>query len=59
MQRVLHLTAHAIESKYLSLPGGEGEGLLGEYFSNQNLEGKPAFTRTDKKIDFNWESEFP
>ncbi|MGA2622854.1 MAG: glycoside hydrolase family 3 C-terminal domain-containing protein [Bacteroidota bacterium] len=29
-------------------------GLKGEYFSNMNLEGKPAFTRTDEKIDFNW-----
>jgi beta-glucosidase len=48
-----------IESKYLSLPGGDGEGLLGEYFSNQNLEGKPAFTRNDNKIDFNWSSVSP
>lgn len=49
----------SIESKYLSLPGGEGEGLLGEYFNNQNLEGNSAFTRTDKKIDFNWGADSP
>jgi beta-glucosidase len=48
-----------IESKYLSLPGGDGEGLKGEYFSNQNLNGSPAFTRTDKKVDFSWESQSP
>ena len=48
-----------IESKYFVLPAGTGEGLLGEYFSNQNLEGQPAFTRNDAKIDFNWDSEPP
>jgi beta-glucosidase len=48
-----------IGSKYLSLPGGEGEGLYAEYFDNQSLEGKPAFTRTDKTVDFNWNSEGP
>lgn len=29
-------------------------GLKGDYFSNMSLEGKPAFSRMDEKIDFNW-----
>ncbi|MDR3627456.1 MAG: glycoside hydrolase family 3 C-terminal domain-containing protein, partial [Ignavibacteriaceae bacterium] len=48
-----------IESKYLSLPDGSGAGLLGEYFSNINLEGSPVFTRVDSVIDFNWETVSP
>lgn len=34
-------------------------GVTGEYFANAKLEGKPAFTRTDKNIDFYWESGSP
>lgn len=29
-------------------------GLKGEYFNNQDLEGQPALTRTDRHIDFKW-----
>jgi beta-glucosidase len=29
-------------------------GLKGEYFNNQELEGKPALVRTDRHIDFKW-----
>lgn len=29
-------------------------GLLGEYFSNQELRGTPALTRVDKSADFDW-----
>ncbi|MBI4232649.1 glycoside hydrolase family 3 C-terminal domain-containing protein [Candidatus Peregrinibacteria bacterium] len=29
-------------------------GLKGEYFNNTDLSGEPAFTRTDRFIDFNW-----
>ena len=38
----------------LSLPDGSGPGLNGEYFANRNLEGPPAFVRTDSKIQFDW-----
>ena len=44
----------AIDSSLLLLPDGKTPGLKGEYFSNQNLKGNPAFTRIDKKVDFNW-----
>ncbi|HLP16959.1 MAG TPA: glycoside hydrolase family 3 C-terminal domain-containing protein [Bacteroidota bacterium] len=30
------------------------KGLRGEYFSNRDLKGTPAFTRIDKNIDFAW-----
>ncbi|MFZ0969718.1 MAG: glycoside hydrolase family 3 C-terminal domain-containing protein [Candidatus Acidiferrales bacterium] len=33
--------------------GGES-GLIGDYFDNQDLEGPPALTRTDRLVDFDW-----
>lgn len=30
------------------------QGLLGEYFDNQELKGKPIFSRVDKQVDFAW-----
>ncbi len=33
--------------------GGE-DGLKAEYFNNLNLEGPPALTRTDRRINFHW-----
>ena len=56
---ILGFNGIAVDSKYFLLPSGNGEGLLGEYFSNQNLEGQPAFTRNDDKIDFDWGSKSP
>jgi beta-glucosidase len=29
-------------------------GLHGEYFSNRDLQGAPAFTRIDRSVDFSW-----
>ncbi len=55
----LGFNGKAVESKYFLLPSGDGEGLQGEYFNNQNLEGRPAFTRNDEKIDFDWGSKSP
>jgi alpha-glucosidase (family GH31 glycosyl hydrolase) len=34
-------------------------GLQGEYFSNDSLNGTPAFTRTDADINFNWDQKSP
>lgn len=56
---ILGFNGIAVEAKYFLLPSGNGEGLLGEYFSSQNLEGRPAFTRNDDKIDFDWGSKSP
>jgi len=33
---------------------GKQVGLQGEYFSNTNLDGTPALTRIDERIDFDW-----
>ncbi|MCX7599024.1 MAG: glycoside hydrolase family 3 C-terminal domain-containing protein [Armatimonadetes bacterium] len=36
-------------------PGVEGaEGLLGQYFDNQELRGEPALSRRDAQVDFDW-----
>jgi len=48
-----------VDSKYLFAPDGKSHGLLGEYFTNQDLKGSSAFTRTDKQIDFTWGSSSP
>lgn len=50
----------AINGTYLQPPKGGGVGLLGEYFDNPGLKGKPVFTRNDSAVDFYWdESQSP
>ncbi|MBN1985326.1 MAG: glycoside hydrolase family 3 C-terminal domain-containing protein [Prolixibacteraceae bacterium] len=49
---------HPISGEYLMNKNGE-PGVTGEYFANAKLEGEPAFTRTDKNINFYWESGSP
>ncbi len=36
-----------------------GAGLKGEYFSNTDLSGTPVVTRTDRSLDFDWQSASP
>ncbi|WP_338359373.1 glycoside hydrolase family 3 protein [Yeosuana marina] len=43
-----------IPSKYLLTPDESQNGLKGEYFNNRNLEGKPALTRVDSELQFDW-----
>jgi beta-glucosidase len=40
-------------------PGSNVEGLKAEYFNNDSLTGPPAIVRTDKQIDFDWNSTSP
>ena len=40
-------------SEFVTAPEGEA-GLRGEYFSNQELQGSPVLTRTDKLVEFDW-----
>jgi len=47
-----------IPSKYLSTNNGE-VGLLGEYFPNKDLTGKPAYTRIDRGVYFDWGGDSP
>jgi beta-glucosidase len=39
--------------------GSDVEGLKAEYFNNDSLSGVPAIVRTDKQIDFDWNSTSP
>jgi beta-glucosidase len=47
-----------IPGEYLITSDGK-PGVTGEYFANAKLEGEPYFIRTDKNIDFYWESGSP
>ncbi len=47
-----------VSGNWLKTDDGQ-TGLRAEYFSNENLSGAPAFTRTDANIDFDWSDESP
>lgn len=49
---------HPIPQENLMTAEGKS-GVTGEYFANAELKGEPAFTRTDKDINFYWESGSP
>ena len=38
---------------------GGSAGLTGDYFDNADFSGKPAMTRTDRVIDFDWDQVTP
>jgi beta-glucosidase len=38
---------------------GTGSGLTGEYFNSKDLSGTPVLTRTDRRINFNWDKVIP
>ena len=48
-----------IPATAFSLPNDGGSGLQAEYFTNKNLDGKPALTRTDAQIQNNWDTAAP
>lgn len=50
-----------VEASVLRPPGGPTgiQGLRGEYFANQNFEGKPALVRVDPQLNFDWGDSFP
>jgi len=39
--------------------GSEARGLKAEYFRNRNLEGKPALSRIDESVNFDWGAGAP
>ena len=47
-----------IPGEYLLTAEGK-PGVKGEYYANANLESEPYFSRTDKNINFYWESGSP
>src|SRR6185437_10354476 len=44
-----------IEHPTLHPAHGSGNGLTGEYFASPDLSGTPILTRTDRRINFNWD----
>ena len=40
-------------------PDNSGAGLTAEYFSTPDLSGTPVLTRTDRRINFNWDKLTP
>ncbi|MGQ9800646.1 MAG: glycoside hydrolase family 3 C-terminal domain-containing protein [Candidatus Saccharicenans sp.] len=49
-----------IPSEFLQpAPDSTEKGLKAEYFNNQEFKGKPAATRIDSTVDFNWWEEAP
>lgn len=47
-----------VPSIYLRTPEG-AQGLRAEYYTNQNWEGEPLFTRTDDQINYIWDIDTP
>ena len=50
------IPAHCLRT--MSGPSGR-EGLTGEYFTNMELKGAPAFVRVDGNVDFQWGTDRP
>jgi beta-glucosidase len=49
-----------IEAKYFAKIDASGKtGMIGQYFDNMNLEGKPVVTRVDSIINFRWREKSP
>jgi beta-glucosidase len=44
-----------IEHTALHPTNGSGDGLTAEYFASPDLSGTPVLTRTDRRINFNWD----
>src|SRR5581483_262275 len=40
-------------------PHSDKDGLTGEYFASSDLSGQPVVTRTDRRINFNWDKVIP
>ncbi|GAA3744479.1 glycoside hydrolase family 3 C-terminal domain-containing protein [Streptomyces tremellae] len=48
-----------VDSSYLTPASGTGQGLTGAYYANKTLSGSPAATRTDARVDFDWNGAAP
>jgi beta-glucosidase len=48
-----------IEHTALHPASGSGDGLTAEYFATPDLSGSPVLTRTDRRINFNWDKAIP
>ena len=50
---VLQGSSQIVPAAWLTTPDGQ-PGLKAEFFANENLSGTPALTRTDPRVDFEW-----
>jgi hypothetical protein len=59
--RRARLALQSLEGREVPAVGGgfTAGGVLGEYFDNQSLAGKPDFVRRDVRIDFDWKLGSP
>ena len=48
--------APELNAQHLIPVGGEGHGLTGEYFNNNDLSGDPVLTRVDSRFTLRWHS---
>jgi len=55
---VLQGSMQLVPGSWLKTPDGQ-PGLRAEFFTNEDLSGAPAFTRTDAAVDFNWSKTSP
>jgi len=55
---VLQSSLQVVPGEWLKTPDGQ-PGLKADYFTNEDLSGPPALTRTDANIDFNWDRISP
>ena len=57
----VRLHVRPLEGREVPAAGGgfTAGGVLGEYFANPDMEGDPAFSRRDVRIDFDWGTRAP
>ncbi len=55
---VLQGSLQVVPGEWLKTPAGQ-PGLQAEFFTNEDLSGQPALTRTDPDINFNWDRISP
>lgn len=48
-----------VSSEYLTPSEGQGNGLYGQYYDNQDWKGEPAMSRVDSQVDFIWRDDTP
>ncbi|HEV3172656.1 MAG TPA: glycoside hydrolase family 3 C-terminal domain-containing protein, partial [Actinocrinis sp.] len=53
-QGVANPNGSLVDSSYLTPSSGSGNGLYGQYYTNNSLSGSPVLTRVDPDINFNW-----
>ena len=55
---VLQGSLQIVPGEWLKTPDGQ-PGLKAEFFTNVDLSGPPALTRTDANVDFDWGTNSP